>query len=287
MRQVFTLLVLISVASAGAAQVPAQEAARFKFAAGQVLTYSVEQTTTISEATVEDGATVVAGTVTKLNLSRRWAVTAVTPTGEATLEMTLLGLKQVITRPGAKDKDGKRTVDQTVIDTATPDGKQQLASLLAKPILTVRLDALGRLLEAKGDNPATAARLTIELPFRVTLPEVFPAVNGTWVRPVVLRLDPPQGTGEKYEATQTVTFKGDNQGFAVLGFATALKAPPKDPAEGVGLVPLLWEGEVYFHRPTGRYAGARLGIKREVADHAGPGTKFTYETAYTEALAEK
>ena len=283
MRPVFALLLLLSLGSAGVAEEPV----RFRFIAGQTLTYSVEQTTTISEATVEEGVAVVAGTVTKLNLTRRWAVTAVTPAGEATLEMSLLGLKQVVSRPGPKDKDGKRTVDQVALDSATPEGKVQLAALLGKPILTVRLDALGRLLDAKGDNPATAARLQVELPFRVTLPETFPAVNGTWGREVVLKLDPPQGTGEKYEATQTATYKGDNAGFAVLGFATTLKAPPKDPAELVGLVPLLWEGEVYVHKPTGRYAGSRLTVKREVAGHAGPGTKFTYETAYTEALAEK
>ena len=283
MRQVFALSVLLALSTASVAEEPV----RFRFAAGQALTYSVEQTTTISEATVEDGVTAVAGTVTKLNLTRRWAVTAVTPAGEATLEMTLLGLKQVISRPGPKGKDGKRTSDQVVTDSATPEGRAQLAALLGKPILTVRLDALCRLLDAKGDNPATAARLSVELPFRVTLPETFPAVNGTWGREVVMKLDPPQGTGEKYEATQTATYKGDNMGFAVLGFATTLKAPPKDPAESVGLVPLLWEGEVYFHRPTGRYAGARLAIKREVVGHAGPGTKVTYETAYTDALAEK
>ena len=283
MRQVFALLVVVSLAAAGSAQEPV----RFKFVAGQPLTYSVEQTTTISEATVDDGTPVVLGTVTKLNLTRRWAVTAVNPAGEATLEMTLLGLKQVISRPGPKDKDGKPTVNQVVIDSATAEGKAQLAALLGKPILTVRLDARGNLLDAKGDNPTSAARLRVELPFRVTLPEAFPAVNGTWDRAVVLKLDPPQGTGEKYDAAQTVTFKGDNQGFAVLGLATTLKAPPKDPAESVGLVPLLWEGDVYFHRATGRYAGARLTIKKEVVNHAGPGTKFTYETAYTEALAEK
>ena len=84
-----------------------------------------------------------------------------------------------------------------------------------------------------------------------------------------------------------MTYKADRDGFAVLGLATTLKAPPKDPAEMVGLVPLLWEGEVYVHRATGRYAGARLTVKQEVTGHAGPGSKFTYETGYTEALAEK
>ena len=36
----------------------------------------------------------------------------------------------------------------------------------------------------------------------------------------------------------------------------------------------------------GRYAGAKLGVKREVPDHQGAGTKFVYESQYVETLAK-
>jgi hypothetical protein len=52
-------------------------------------------------------------------------------------------------------------------------------------------------------------------------------------------------------------------------------------------LPLLWEGDVYFHKDTGRYSGARLAVKKEVANHQGEGTKFVYESQLTEGLAEK
>ena len=88
MRPVFALVLLVAGSAASAR---AQgEPLRFKVAAGQPLTYSVEQSTTIRETTVEGGAAVAAGTATKLSLTRRWTPTAVTPSGEATLELTLL-----------------------------------------------------------------------------------------------------------------------------------------------------------------------------------------------------
>ena len=85
---------------------------------------------------------------------------------------------------------------------------------------------------------------------------------------------------------QTYTLKGDSQGHTVIRMATALKAPPKDPAELPGLVPLLWEGDVYFQKTTGRYSGSRLTVKKEVPNHQGEGTKFVFESQLTEALAE-
>jgi hypothetical protein len=270
-----------------AAPAVAQEPLRFRFTQGQPLTYSVEQSTAVTETTVEEGKPVLTATATKLTLTRRWNPTAVAADGTATLEMTLLGLRQSITRPGPRDREGKPTTDTVVVDSATAEGKVELAPVVGKPILTLKLDPLGRLLDAKSATPGVAARLAVELPFRVTLPAALPAAGGSWERPITIKLDPPQGTGEEFAATATVTYKGESAGFAVLGLKTELKAPPKDPAVLVGLLPVLWEGDVYIQRATGRYAGSRLSIKREVADHAGPGTKFTYETTFTEALAEK
>ncbi len=266
----------------------AQAPPRFQWKPGQALTYSVQQTTTVTETTIDDGTNkpVTASTATKLALTRRWEVKAVDPDGTATLELAITAMRQEIVRPGPPDKDGQPTADRTVIDSATAEGRQQTAAFLNKPILTARVDARGRLVEAKAANGPTD-RLQAELPFRLTLPEQMPQVGGVWDRAFAIQLDPPLGTGEKYDATQTYTLKGESQGHLVVGVRTALKAAPKDPAELPALVPLLWEGDVYFHKETGRYSGARLSVKKEVPNHQGEGTKFVYESQLTEGLAEK
>jgi hypothetical protein len=279
---------LIGVVVLAANPVFAQEPLRFQWKPGQVLTYSVQQTIAIRETARQPGADapVTTATATKLNLTRRWDVKSLDAAGTATLEMSITAMRQEINRPGGPDAAGKPTIDTIVLDSATGEGRKQMAAFLGKPIVTAKVDARGRLLDAKA-TAGSADRLRAELPFRVVLPEQAPAAGGSWQRAFVIQLDPPAGTGEKYDATQTYTLKGEAQGHAVVGVATALKAAPKDPAEVPPLVPLLWEGEVYFHKATGRYAGAKLSVKQEVANHQGDGTKFVYESQYTEALVEK
>ena len=265
----------------------AETPVRFQWQPGQVLTYTVRQTTTVTETTLEEGTNKPATgvTTTTLALTKRWAVKAVDPAGVATLEMSIARMRQEIVRPGPADKAGQPTADRTVLDTATPEGAQQAAQYLDKPIVTAKVDALGRVVEATA-AAGSADRLRAELSFRLALPESRPAAGGTWDRPFVIKLDPPLGTGETYDAAQTYTLKGEADGVLTVGVATALTAAPKDPAEMPALVPLLWAGEAYFDRAGGRYAGAKLAVKQEVAGHQGEGTKFVYESQYTEELAK-
>ncbi len=278
--------VLVLVAGSAFAQAPA-EPLRFKWQAGQVLHYSVEQVTTVTETTLDETTNkpVTGGTLTRLNLTKRWDVKAIDPAGAATLELSIAAMRQELARPGAIDKDGKPTVIKTVVDSATPEGKLQMEAYLNKPVMTVKVDTLGRVIEATAPG-GSAERLKAELPFRLSFPDAAP-VGGTWDRTFTIKLDPPLGTGEKHEAIQTYATKPVKDGLAVFGVSTALKTPPKDPAEMPPLVPMLWTGDVYFEASTGRYIGARLAVKADVANHQGEGTKFVYESQYSESLVAK
>jgi len=273
--------VMVVLAAPAFAQAPA-EPLRFKWQAGQVLNYTVEQVTTVQETTLDETTNkpVVGGTLTRLNLTKRWDVKAVDPAGIATLELSVAAMRQELARPGVIDKDGQPTVIKTIVDSATPEGKQQLDAYLNKPVMTVKVDSLGRVIEATAVG-GNVERLKAELPFRLSFPE---AAAATWDRSFTIKLDPPLGTGEKYDATQTYTAKATQDGLAVLGVSTVLKNPPKDSADLPPLVPMLWTGDVFFDPAAGRYVGARLTVKTEVLNHQGEGTKFVYESKYAEAL---
>jgi hypothetical protein len=204
-------------------------------------------------------------------------------------------MRREIRPPGQKDP--------IVIDSADPAQQAELAAFLNKPVVRVKVDALGKLVAAEsltGDAGGTA-RLQADLPFRLTLPDQPPAANQAWERPFAVKLDPPHGTGESYDAVQKYTYKGVAQSLAVIGVSTALKAAPATAtisgaqnaapapataAEQVPLVPMLWEGDVYFHPATGRYYAARLRVKKELLNHQGEGTKFVYESTYLEDAVE-
>src|SRR5262249_26344669 len=127
-----------------------------------------------------------------------------------------------------------------------------------------------------------ASRIQSELPFRVVLPEAAVAEGQAWGRPLAITLDPPHGTGERYDATQAFAMKGTKDGLAVVGIETTLKAPPATASAKKPLLPMLWNGEVSIDTAAGRYHAARLSVKGELANHEGEGTKFVYESVYSE-----
>lgn len=283
MSRRFAAAVLVGavVIGVGLAQQPAGTAPlRFQWQPNQALAYKVVQATTVQETVLDEKTQQPTTTESKtsLLLVRKWAVKGVEPGGVATLEMTITEMKSEMRQP-----DGMSVVR----DSTNPEHAREMAEFLNRPIVTIRVDSQGRLVEVKESKPGSAARLHAELPFRLTLPDAGPAPGQTWDRPFAVKLDPPHGTGESHEFVQKYTCKQVKDGLAVVGVETALKAPPKTAGEQIPLVPMLWAGDVYFNTLAGRYHAARLTTRAELPNHAGDGTKFVYQSTYAEDAVEK
>jgi len=281
-RRLATVVLGFALAvGAGVAQPPAAvPVLRFKWDTGRTLTYRVIQQTVVQETSL-DGKTekpVTTEARTSMTLTRTWTVKEVDAEGVATLDMRITALKNDIRQP-----DGTAIVR----DSANPDHAKEMAEYLNKPIVVVRVDGQGRLVEVKEARGGSVARLHAELPFRLTLPDAAPAAGQGWERTFAVKLDPPAGTGESHDFLQKFTFKEAKEGLAVVGVRTALKAPPKTVGEQVPLVPMLWTGDVYFHVESGRYHAARLTAVAELVNHLGEGSKFVYQSTFNEDAAEK
>jgi len=278
MARILALTLALSFAAAASADDAPK--LRFVWEKDSVKVYGVVQTTTVHETVLDEQTKkpLDITTVTKLTISKKWLVKAVDPDGTGTLEMSTAAMKQEITQTVGDAKPAVR-----VLDSANADDLKGM-TFLNKPILTLKVDPQGRISDVKSDNASAADRLQTDLPFKLHLPDAAPDANAAWERPFELKLPPPLGTGEKYDATQKYTFKGMNKEYAVVGIATALKAPPSDAAVMPAILPMLWEGDAFFNAKTGGYHGAKLSIKKDVANHQGEGTKFRYASEYTEAL---
>ncbi|AWM41946.1 hypothetical protein GobsT_69220 [Gemmata obscuriglobus] len=276
----FTVFALAFLGAAPVLAQPAPAAPRFKWEAGKVHTYRVVQQTIVKETVLDEKSEkpVATEAKTSLVLVRKWTVKDVDKQGVATLEMSIAEMKQEFRQP-----DGSTTTT----DSAKPEDAKAMAEYLNKPIVTVRIDAQGKLVEVKEAKGGAAARLQAELPFRLVLPDAAPEAGKTWDRPFAFKLDPPAGTGESYDFTQKYTNKGTKDGYLIVGVETALKAPPKTTGEQVPLVPMLWTGDVYFNTSAGKYQASRLSAKAELANHQGEGTKFVYESTYAEDCLDK
>ena len=103
-----------------------------------------------------------------------------------------------------------------------------------------------------------------------------------WDRKFTIKLDPPHGTGETYEATQKYTSKAPLNGYNVIGISTEIKEMPMQASDQIPLLPMLAEGDIYFNPKAGVYQAARFKLKKELLNHAGEGTKYVYESTYAE-----
>ncbi len=274
----FLSLVAIGAATA---QPPAAEAdLRFRWQVGQVQTYKVTQTTVIQETTLDEKTekAVTGEARTNLTLTRKWTVKDVDAKGIATLEMQITAVRNEFKKP-----DG--TTD--LRDSANPEQAKEMANYLNKPVVVVRVGDLGQIIQVKEVKTGSAARLEAELPFRLVLPPTGPKVGQAWERPFAFKLDPPAGTGESVDFVQKYTCKDLKDGLATFSVQTTLKALPKTAGEQVPLAPMLWTGEVYFNTAGGKYHASRLTAKTELLNHLGEGTKFVYQSTFSEDAADK
>ena len=274
MLRVLTPLVVVVC---GAQAAPAQTAWRFRWQAGQVLTYRVEQQT----RSLEVDAKGKVETKARVRLIKRWQVLAVDKDGIATLRHSLVSLRLENTAPSG---------EVIVFDSADPDKsdpqlREQMAPMIGVPLSTLRVDGLGRLVQVKESKFGPASRYEAELPFLIALPGTEARPGQSWQRAYQITVEPPQGTGEKYQATQTYSCQRVEGVGAYLRLKTELKTLPEALGDQIPLLRLQPEGEAIFDLRAGRLHAARLTVRKELKGHQGAGSSYLFESTYTEQYA--
>jgi hypothetical protein len=267
----FATLTSLLVVSLGSAQT---DAWRFRWQAGQVLTYRVEQITAAADTMGESKAE----TTTTLNNVKRWQVLGVDAAGVATLQLSLVSLR-IETKPPSGDA--------LVFDSANPDKsdaqmREQLSKYVGVPLAVLRMDAQGRVLEVKESKFGPASKFESELPFILVLPAVVPSPGQGWQRPYRITLEPPQGTGEKYDAVQQYVFKSVSGATATVTLATTVTNPPAAVADQIPLLQLQPQGEIVFDTRAGVVRSVRWQIDKELKGHQGEGSSYRFQSTYKE-----
>jgi hypothetical protein len=250
----------------------AQEtAARFHWKLGQQLTYKIEQNTSVAEL-VEGKKT---ETTSKLNSVKRWQVLGVDEAGTATLQFSLIKLRVETTTPAGETL----LFDSADPAKSTPQMRDQMEKYVHQPLGTLRVSALGKVVEVKECKFGPASRFESEPPFVLILADQ--GLPRQWERNYEITLDPPHGRGEKFAARQQFVIQSINEKMAKVALTTALKNPPQ-PADEAPLLQALPEGEVVFDVEAGLLQTARLKIDKELQGHQGPGSSYHFQSAYAE-----
>jgi len=120
----------------------------------------------------------------------------------------------------------------------------------------------------------------------ITLPEKAVSAGGSWERNYQVTMEPPQGTGEKYDAVQRYVAKAVAGNDVTVSLTTTMKTQPEAAADQIPLLQLQPEGEVVFDAATGRLKSAALKIDKEIKNHQGEGSSYRFQSTYVEQLAE-
>lgn len=246
---------------------------RFQWKKGP-LTYRSEHVTQVAETI---GTNKVA-TQSTLNLLKRWHVMEVDDQGVASMQLSLAAMRNEQKRPNGD----VLLFDSAQLDKSTPELREAMGKYVGQTLAVVRVDAIGRVVEVK---QGAAHRYESEPPFVVIFPLQTPQVGQAWNRPFQVILEPPLGTGEKYDAVQRYHFTKIAQGLATIAISTQLKNQPEGP-ERVPLLQKQPEGEVVFDFNNGRLQSVRLTIAKEIKGHQGVDSTYQFSSVFTEELVE-
>lgn len=249
--------------------------ARFVWKAGQVLNYRVEHQTQVTEVTREGKS----ATKTKLSLVKRWQVQGVDTSGIATLQHSLTRLRMETTTPSGETM----LFDSADPDKSDPKLREHVSKVVGVPLATIRVDSMGHVVEVKESKHGPASRFESDPPFVLELKAgaAFQPEK-SWERNYNITQEPPQGTGERYEAVQKYTCTKVEGTTAWVSLTTDLRTQPAGLADRVPLLQMQPEGVVVFDTANGRLHSTRLKVQKELKGHAGEGSSYTFQSDYSE-----
>ena|SRR5262245_25214992 len=271
MRLTWMLALLIGLAGVNSAA--AQDTPwRFQWSKGQTLNYRTNHSTAVNE--VMDGNKVE--TTSKLTLVKQWKVADVDAGGVATLYLSLLALRTENTKPNGE----KLLFDSADLEQSTPE-LRQMKEHLGKTLAIVRIDGYGRIHEVK---LGSVAKYEAEPPFALVLPAAALKEGQAWVRKYNVTLDPPQGTGETYQAQQTYACAKIAGGMATVGVTTEFKTLPDNVLDRLPLLQKEANGQAVFDINAGRLQRVQFSIDKTVPNHQGQGSSYHFVSTYVEEL---
>jgi hypothetical protein len=270
-RFILPVLTGLIVLAPAQAQAPAL---KFSWQKGQVLVYKVAHDSTVTDTAGQNKAE----TRTRLNLTKRWQVIDVESNGVATLQLTMPAMRFETTTP----KGDKLLFDSADLPNSSPELRDVMSKFLNETLAVIRVDASGRVLELKESKQGGPNRFEVAPPFVAIVPQQSVQVGNFWDRNYNITLDPPQGTGEKFPATQHYVCKQSTPTAVVLQITTALKKEPEAVANRIPLLQSLPEGEVVFDPQTGRMRSAKMTIDKLLNGYQGEDSSYRFQSSYSE-----
>ncbi len=273
-RTILTMIVAFAWIAPVVAQAPVSPGP-YRWTKGDVLIYKVTHSTNVAEVVANSRNE----SISQLDIVKRWEVVDVDNDGIGTLHMSLIAMRNEQKRTGGDPL----LFDSQNPDKSTPELREAMGKFIGKTLAIVRIDRLGKVVETR---LGSAPRYESEPPFGVVFGAAALEAGNSWRRPYTLVMEPPQGTGEKYEAEQLYTCKQVEAGKANVMVTTQFKTMPDSPTDRLPLLQRDLQGTVTFDTQLGRPTSIHFNIDKTIENHQGRGSSYRFQSRYSEVLVE-
>ncbi|MER3415975.1 MAG: hypothetical protein C4297_07160 [Gemmataceae bacterium] len=245
---------------------------------GEILTYELTQRTRASsrqgDVAVELSSQVVQ--------QRQWEVVDCDELGGARLRLTLAGLRFQQQLPNGRVLlyDAQKPQD------SDPQLRRQLEPMLRQPLVTLTIDAAGKVGKVHEVRPSAMLITEAIFPMHVVWPTPALSPGASWQSDYTLTLRPPLGTGSHYAARRHFRWEMSSTPSALwrVSFRTELLQPARDSTDQMALLQFQPEGEVFFDRQRRRVIEVRWRCGGVLENHLGPGSRYEVQIEAEEKL---
>ena len=245
---------------------------RYKFTRGETLRWEVEHQ-------AEVRMTVSASTQTADTFSKSvklWTVLEADKQGRVKF---IHSVDRVQMRQKLTGRD-EVTYDSTT-DKEAPVGFQDVAKSVGKPLSSIRMDAMGKILDREdlvSQQSPGSKHVTIPLP------EEPVSVGHQWTMPDDMNVTGRDGQSKRIQRRQQFTLEEVKHGIATIRVETQVLSPVSDPSIEAQLVQGETNGRIRFDIEAGRIDSQQMDLDKHVVGVQGDTSSMRYVTRFSERL---
>ena len=203
-----------------------------------------------------------------------WKVTAVNPQGDMTFEYRIQHVEMSQTNGEEKEIRFDSRKDKT-----PPPIYKKVAESLGKPISTVVINSMGKVLSRSDNKDAPELGMGDLV---LTLPEETLAIGGSWSVPRDTRVKLPDGTHKTIKIRETYELKKVQSGVATISIRSQPITPLDGPEVESQVMQQLSNGELKFDIDAGKLISKELNWDDSVVGFSGAESQLKYNARYRE-----
>jgi len=206
--------------------------------------------------------------------TKAWRITHVDEKGNVTLIQSVesVDMRQQI-------GDGAEVRYNSLTDKKTPEGFQDVAKALGRPLVRVTITPRGEITDRVEHFPQPNSQ---KGQLVALLPKGRISIGHVWTLPETIPLRLKSGVTKKIKTRERYELEKVEDGIAVIEVQTQVLTPIHSPEIEVQVIQRTTKGTIHFDIAKGRVIKKVVDLNRRVVDFSGPGSLMHYMAKFSE-----